>query len=262
MVKQILILLIILVINSWVKASNNGETYIQVNNQSPAVRNFLKFNYEQLSSVRNNNQVSFSDDFNLPQLRSLWQSNLNESEWSLNERPGFLRIKAQKISTIDELNIKNSFLQEVKNNTSGEAVCFIDITNLSEDLNAGIYFSSKRINCIGIETKAGTKSIFVSVNNEVYYSPAISENSVTLRIKIENARGWFEYSFDGLIYYKLGSEFKLSSLSNNTDYIGLFCYKIHNENGYVDFDWFYFNPIRENEIKFAEIENKILYPEL
>jgi beta-xylosidase len=262
MVKGILILFIFSVVCFWGRASNNDDGDFQGDIPSPAVRNCLKFNYDQLSNSKNNDQPNFSDDFNLPQLRSLWQSNLNECEWTLKERPGFLRIKAQKINTIDEFSQKNSFSQKVKYNTNGEAVCLIDLTNLLDKTNAGLYFSSKMMNYIGVETNEGAKTLLVSVNNQVYRGPTISENSVAFRIKIENSRGWFEYSFDGLNYVQLGAIFNLSALSKGNDCIGFYCYNRNSEIGSVDIDWFYFNPKKDNETKFAEAENIVLYPEL
>jgi beta-xylosidase len=251
-----------LVICFWGRASNNDNDDFHGDILSPAVRNSLKFNYDQLAGFKNNEQSNFSDDFNLPQLRSLWQSNINESKWTLKERPGFLRIKAQKIKNIDGILQENTFSQKVKYNTCGEAVCDIDLTNLSEDSNAGLYFSSKWMNYIGIEIIGGKKTLVVSVNNEILRGPGISGNSIMLRIKIENFSGCFEFSFDGLNYIKLGSDFKLSALSNGNDCIGFYCFNKNNENGSIDIDWFYYNPRSDNQTKFAEIENKILYPEL
>jgi beta-xylosidase len=262
MIKQTLILLILLVTCFWGKASNNDKDNFHGDILDPAVRNSLKFNYDQLAGFKNNEQISFSDDFNLPQLRSLWQSNITESKWTLKERPGFLRIKAQKIKNIDGILQESTFSQKVKYNIYGEALSYIDLTNLSEDSNAGLYFSSEKINYIGIEISGGKKTLVVSVNNEIFRGPEISENSIMLRIKIEYFSGCFEFSFDGLNYIKLGSDFKLSALSSGDDCIGFYCFNKNNEESSIDIDWFYYNPRSDNQIKFAEIENKILYPEL
>lgn len=262
MVKQILILLILLVTCFLGRASNNGDCDFHGDIPSPAVRNSMKFNYDQLVENKNFDQLNFSDDFNLPQLRSLWQSNMNENVWSLKERPGFLRVKAQKINKFDEFSPENIFSQKVRNNASSEAVCIIDLTNLSENSNAGLYFSSNRMNYIGIETYNKSKRLIASVDNETYLGTEISVNSVILRLKIENSRGCFEFSFDGLIYEKLGSEFQIKTLSSGDDCIGFYCYNLNNRNGFVDIDWFYFNQRKDNETKFAELEHVISYPEL
>jgi hypothetical protein len=114
MIKQILILLILMVICFWGRASNNDNEDFHGDILGPAIRNSLKFNCDQLAGINNNDQSNFSDDFNLPQLRSLWQSNINESIWTLKERPGFLRIKAQKVYNIDRIVNENTFSQKVK----------------------------------------------------------------------------------------------------------------------------------------------------
>jgi beta-xylosidase len=264
MVKQIQILLILLITCFWGRASINVNGDFHGDIQSPAVRNSLKFNYDQLAGSQNNETTNISDDFNLPQLRSNWKSNINESDWTLKERPGFLRIKAQKTIDIDKFSSENTFSQKVNYSTYGEAVSFIDLTNLDEDSNAGLFYSSKGINYIGVETDKKGKKLVVNVNNEVINGPEISENFVLLRVKIENAKGWFEYSFDGMIFNKLGSEFQISALSNGNDCLGLYCLNKNNGKGSVDIDWFFYNQRNNDVIKFAESGNdkNILYPEL
>lgn len=263
MVKQILILLILSVTCFWGEASNNDNANFHGDISSPAVRNTLKFNYDQLAGINDEKQTNFSDDFNLPQLRSLWQLNAKECSWTLNERPGFLRIKAQKTGFNDRLIHEKTLSQKVKCNTSGEAVVLFDLANLSVNTNAGLYFSSKRINYIGIETVEGEKCLVVKVNDEVIHGPIIHENSVMLRIVFEVAKARFEFSFDGMVYNKLGSEFKLNTLKGDNNCIGLYCMNENNEKGSVDIDWFYFIPIIDNETKFAEITYDIKgYPEL
>lgn len=260
MIKQIQIILILLVTCFWGRAGNNGNDDFHGDITSPAVRNSVKFNYDLIAGMNYSEQTNFSDDFNLPQLRSLWQTTISESNWSLKERPGFLRIKGQKITDIDEFLPENTFSQKVKYNTIGEAISYIDLSNLSENSFAGLYFSSKRINCIGVEANSQIKRLIAKVDNQVFRGPEISGNSVVLRIKIENTKGWFEYSFDGLSYTQLGSLFQLSALS--TDFIGLYCLNESNGQGSIDVDWFYYNPKDDHVTKFAEIENKFLNSEL
>ena len=259
MVKQILILLILLIACFWGKAGNDNNDF-QGDISSPAVRNNLKFNYDQIAGIKNNDQTNLSDDFNLPQLRSIWQSNINEKDWTLKEHPGFLRIKAQKIEEVDKISTENTIYQIVKYNTTGDVVSYIDLANLLENSNAGLYFNSKRMNYIGVETYKKGKRITAKVNDQIFKGPEVSENSIILRIKIEKTSGWFEYSFDGIVYYQLGSVFQLNALSN--DLLGLFCLNEVKGNGSIDIDWFYYNPQVDNKIKFAENENNKIISEL
>jgi|WetSurMetagenome_2_1015567.scaffolds.fasta_scaffold202415_1 beta-xylosidase len=263
MIKQILIILFLLVTCFWGKASsNNNNDSFHGDILGPAVRNSLKYNYDQLAGIKNNEKSDYSDDFNLPQLRSLWQTSVKETEWTLKERPGFLRIKAQKIGSIEGIKKENTFFQKLKYNTCGEVVSSVDLTNLSENSNAGLYFHSKTMNYIGVETNGGKKTLVVSIDSKISLGPEITENSVLLRIKIENYCGWFEYSFDGLNYIKCGTDFKLSTLSNDSNCIGFYCFNADDETSSIDIDWFYYNQRSDNLTKFAEIGNKILYPEL
>jgi len=259
MVKQILISLILLITCYWGIAGNNNNCF-QGDHSSPAVRNNIKFNYDQIAGIKNEKQSNFSDDFNLPQLRSIWQSNIDEKDWTLKERPGFLRIKAQKFSLVDQFSPDNSFIQKVKFNTSGEVVSYIDLTNLAEDSNAGLYFSSKRMNYIGVETIKEGNRITAKVNDQIFKGTEISETTIIFRIKIDKTKGWFEYSFDGLVYNQIGPVFQLSPISN--DIFGLFCLNERNGKGSIDIDWFYYYPQIDNKIKLAENENNIVISEL
>lgn len=259
MIKQILILLILLVTCFWGVAGNDNNDF-QGDISSPAVRNHIKFNYDQVAGVSLNAESNFSDDFNLPQLRSIWQSNIDEKDWTLKERPGFLRIKAQKIDLVDQFASENSFFQKVKYNTSGEVVSFIDLTNLSEDSNAGLYFSSKKMNYIGVVTDKVGKRITAKVNDQIFKGPEVTETVVLFRIEIDKTRGWFEYSFDGLEYNQIGPVFQLNSLSN--EILGLFCINERNEKGSIDIDWFYYKPQINDTIKFAENEHHVINSEL
>jgi len=260
MVKQILILLFLLVTCFWGKAGNENDNNFHGDITSPAIRNNLKFNYDHIAGVKMDEQVNFSDDFNLPQLRLLWPSNISEYEWSLQEHPGFLRIKAKKVLDIERFISENTFSQKVKYNSSGEAVSFIDLTYLSKNSNAGLFFSSKRINYISIETNKIGKRIIAKVNDQIFIGPEISETLIMFRVKIESTKGWFEYSFDGLVFNQLGPVFQLNALTNDT--IGLFCLSKSNEKGSIDIDWFYFNTHNDNVTKFAENEHNILNFEL
>jgi beta-xylosidase len=151
----------------------------------------------------------------------------------------------------------------VKYNTRGEAAGFFELTNLSENSHAGLYVSSKSMNYIGIESVRGVRILLAKVNNEVINGPEISGNSVMLRIVFEATKVWFEYSFDGLVYSQLGSEFKLSVLNSENNCIGFFCLNKYNVKGSVDVDWFYYKPRYDDESKFAEVRNNnIIFPEL
>lgn len=237
---------------------NNGDFHGDIS--SPAVRNIIKFNYDKIAGISNNEQINFSDDFNLPQLRPIWQSNIDEDGWTLKEHPGFLRINAQQFNPCDHSFPETTFCQRVKFNASGEVVSYFDLANLSENSNAGLYLSSKMTNLIGIEATNDSKRLIAKVDNQVFYGPMISENAIVLRIKFESTRVWFEYSIDGFSFLHLGPVFHVSSLSS--DFVGFYCFNEKSGKGSIDVDWFFCNPFNGNETKFAEKENNILNSEL
>ena len=253
MIKQLQILFILLSCCLLGKAGNDNNDDFQGDISSPAVRNNIKYNYDQIAGISNNKQTHFSDDFNLPQLRSIWQSNIDKDGWTLEEHPGFLRIKAQRFSFYDHSFTENSFYQRIKFNASGEIVSLFDMANLSENSNAGLFLASETTNLIGIETSGDSKKLVAKVNNLIFSGPVISENSIMLRIKFECNKVCFEYSVNGYSFSQLGPVFQISSLSN--DFVGFYCLNEKIEIGSIDVDWFYCNPFVSDETKFAEREN-------
>lgn len=252
MIKQILILLVLVLVGCMANAGNYTSEGNSAVKGSPAVRNSIKYSYDLLAGQDDNDNSNFSDDFNLPVIRQVWNVDLDEKKWTLRERPGFLRIKARKTVGIDNFLPEYSFYQIVKTNSIGDAIVFLDLSNMTDGDNAGFYFASDKLNYIGIEIENGTRKLVYSVNNISGEGIEINETSITIRTKIGVTTGWFEYSFDGLNYTKLGSEFKISSLTGSDNRIGLYCISNIDECGFVDVDWFYYNPQKDSSLKFAE----------
>jgi beta-xylosidase len=262
MIKRILIVSTFMIICLLGRAGNDSEKYSNESNASPAVRNSLKFNYDLIDKNNIDELTDLSDDFNIPMLRSHWNSCSDQNEWTLKERPGFLRIKAQKKTTVEDIHPEETFSQKIKLNTSGEAVSLIDLTKMTDNTLAGLYYSSTVINYIGIELKNGNKNLIVRVGNDIYNGPVLNTNTILLRVKIDVSKAWFEYSFDGIEYSKLGCEFKLNVIDGDKNIIGLYCLNSTDVSSSVDIDWFYFNPKVDNTYHFAETENKNLIPEI
>jgi len=262
MIKQILTIVILLIVCNFVKANDHSGNSLKNSFASPAVRNSIKFNYDLLGNNTIDVVTDLSDDFNIPLLRPHWKRKLNETEWTLKERPGYLRIKAQKINNIEEIQSDQTFSHLIKNNTIGEAVCLIDVSSLTDNTSAGLYYGSSGINFIGVQSRSGSKNLIVSISDIIFYGPVLKENTILFRFKIDISKAWFEYSIDGTNYTKLGDEFKLNTLKSDKNVIGFYCLNSVNENSSVDIDWFYYNPKVDHTIRFAETGKKIFIPEI
>lgn len=254
MIKHLSILSLIVFTCFWGNAGNttNESFYSDYSNYSPALRNSLKFDYDQLSGKKQIADDNYSDDFNLPSLRPHWLFKTDERNWTLKERPGFLRLKAVGHKSVKEIECNNTFSQPVKFNSSGEAVSLIDLSNLSDGAEVGLYYRNGNINYIGIVNENGVSRLKVQINGDVEAGPEITVSTIMLKVKVTTTKIYFEFSLDGFNFVRLGDEFKLNALTGSDDLIGLFCVNPVSGTGWIDVDWFYFLPVSNAEIRFAE----------
>jgi beta-xylosidase len=262
MIKRILIFSILLIIAHFTKAGDVAVTNCTGAIAGSSVRNSLKYNYDLYTGNNLVEPSDLSDDFNIPNLRSNWDYKLNEGEWNLKVHPGYLRIKAQKNATVQDINPEKTFSHKIKRNTIGEVVSMIDPSGMSNNTIAGIYCKSKIINYMGVKSINGSKQLIASVTNKEFYGPEMNETNVILRVTLGISKAWFEYSFNGIDFIKLGDEFKINELNNNDNFIGLYCLNDSDCNSSVDIDWFYYNPKLDVTTHYAETDKKIVIPEI
>jgi beta-xylosidase len=262
MVKHILILSAFLAISFWGRADGINKKGFHDDIAGSAIRNSIKFNYDLINETGIDESSSLSDDFNMPVLRPHWNVASIENDWTLRERPGYLRIRAQQKTSVQEIHPGSTFSQNVKLNSTGEAVSFIDISSMSEGTHAGLYLSSSKINYIGVQSQGGKNNLVVCVANKIQEGPKLNAKSVLLRVTISVSKAWFEYSIDGVTYTRLGSEFNLNALSGKNGSVGIYCLNNANKSSAVDVDWFYYNPKVDDAIRFAENEKRAPIPEI
>lgn len=250
MFKQFILILSILLIGIVLAASENRPVDVS-NSANSTIRNANHYKLNKLSGKSNiKEDTNFSEDFNLPILRSNWSSKSESSYWSLKERPGFLRLKSQQ-KDIKHI-ISNSFSKEIEFNSICDATCQIDLSNLKEGNETGMYFSNKNLNYIQIRISKGIKKLELVINNKVYEGPDVEVSDIMFCTRIETTKAWFEYSIDGSNFIKLGEAFVLNASHKRSDNIGVFCFS-QSENGSADIDWFYFKQKESSTVKFAEL---------
>ncbi len=250
MVRMVLIMLL-LVACFWGNAStNNSETELE--NASPSVRNSIKFSYDQLFVGENGNGVEYSDDFNLPKLRSFWGEEKGNITCTLTDRPGFLRLKSISGNSVRNLKINNTLNKKLTRNTEGEIVAYFDFRNMKEGNMTGIYFFERDVNFIGVEVVDGKKILEAEINGEVIGRQELSAEGLMMRVRLEKSRGYLEYSTDGLNFSQFGYDFCIETMEDAANYVGIFCLNKLGEVGSVDIDWFYFKPMENSTVQFAE----------
>jgi hypothetical protein len=252
------LVLIILLLTAcfWGNASNNNNG-TEFNNMSSSVRNSIKFNYDQLFASESGNIIEFSDDFNLPKLRSFWGSEKENITCSLTERPGYLRLKSNKGNSIRTLKLNNTLNKKINKNSEGEVVGYFDMTGIEEGTLTGIYFLEKDVNFIGVEVREGKKILKAEINGKLSERKVISSDGLMLRIRFEKTVCHLEYSIDGLNFAQLGTDLSVENEVDTDNYIGLFCLNETGKGGSVDVDWFYFRPLENSTIQFAETRDNL-----
>jgi hypothetical protein len=262
MIKQFSIAIFLIVLFVQGIADNNSDGICNEYIPNSAIRNSIKFNCDILESDHDVLGCDFSDDFNLPVLRSHWNVVIESGRWSLKERPGYLRIKAQKNQSLKNISTENTFYHYIDPNTRGQVESLFDLATMGANTFAGLYFKCEKVHFIGINNVNGEKNLLVSVSDKEYIGPVITQNKILIRVRIQLLKAWFEYSLNGTEYFKIGDEFNLVVDNYANNLIGYYCQSTANEDSSVDIDWFYFNPQLDNSVYFTENSNKILIPEI
>lgn len=205
-----------------------------------------------LARPQNMKGIVTSDEFNrddadesLP-LEWQWNHNPDNSNWSLTEHPGYLRLKNGRIDQ-GFLDTRNTLTQR----TFGpecSATIKMDAGKLKDGDYAGLGALQKRYGFVGVKMADGKKRIVMvdgSLESPVeMVSAALDQNEVYLRIDMDfknrTDKAYFYYSLDGNIWNRIGSKLQMSyTLPHFMGYrFALFNYSTFQAGGYVDIDWF------------------------
>jgi len=252
MFKQLSFLLVLIFVGMYGRATNRN---LQESTSiiTPAVKNSICYNYQQINnSDINCENESFSDDFNLPVIRNNWTSIGEKNEWTVKERPGYLRLSSQDCSPFQKEFLKTSFSKKVERNVLGEAICSIDLSKLEEGDKTGLFYSMTNLNYVEIEAMDGKKVIKTYINNHEEIGEIIQVSTIMLRTQIDETLAWFEYSTDGLNFKTIGHSFLIKHKDGEDDSVGVFCLNSNPSSGFADFDWFYLNFKKNTGSQFAE----------
>jgi beta-xylosidase len=193
-----------------------------------------------------------SDEFSRrpgdPALPLAWQWNHNpdESNWSLVERPGFLRLTTGRVDG-DFLSARNTLTQRMFGPECSGTVC-IDVSNMQDGDFAGLGALQKRYGLVGVKMAGNAKSI-VMVSAESGWAVEVDRVPLThdiVYLKVEcdfsnradSAR--FFHSSDGQQWTAIGKPLRMMyTLPHFMGYrFALFNYAAKTAGGFVDFDYF------------------------
>ena len=206
-----------------------------------------------------------ADDFSATKLGLHWQWNHNpvDNAWSLTERPGFLRLKTNRV--VENIYLApNTLTQRMEGPTCSGSIC-MDLSKMKDGDCAGLAAFNSDTGMLVVKKK-GKKTVLemeettvqlsdrekavTKYEEKVIESVELKQNKIWLRIDGDFTpaqRGGrdaanFYYSLDGSDWTKIGT----------TDYrlrfdwrrffmgskFGIFCYATKKAGGYVDVDEF------------------------
>lgn len=208
--------------------------------------------------------ATHTDEFAAPKLGGQWMWNHDpvDSKWSLNARPGWLRLTALPLNTQGgfsqyprvEISFHEDHLLFAKN-TAVQRICGrnctittrLDTSRMIDGQRSGLCTMSNDYTWIGVARDHGVKRIlFVQGDPENGPSkriegPVLDQDELWLKLDCREAKGTLHYSLDGKIHTPLGlRDYTYGSFWYEGTKVGLFSYLLSSAagDGSVDFDFF------------------------
>ena len=210
--------------------------------------------------------ITVSDDFSNDRLDLHWQWNHNpiDAAWSLSERPGYLRLKTNRV--VENLYLAPNTLSQRMEGPKCSATVKLDVSHLRDGDRAGFCVFNGHSGVLTVQKSGKRYSLtmseqVVSLSNDVKKVERVDETAresatfsqpvVWLRIDADFnlhrdiATCW--YSLDGKEWTRLGPDYQMRFdyrlLFMGTRY-AIFCYSTKRKGGYLDVDLFDYERIR------------------
>ncbi len=186
-----------------------------------------------------------TDEFNGSKLGLQWQWNHNpdNSKWSLQERKGYMRLRASRADSLK--TARNTLTQRVQG-PSSEGTVEIDLKGLKNGNVAGFGIFEFPYAFVAVEQVNGKRKIIMSNDDKIIERKENFEGDklwVRARVTDKGFVAKFYYSTDGENFYVIGNDLTMQlGLPWTANRFALFNYSKSAEgvDGYADFNWFRF----------------------
>ena len=192
--------------------------------------------------------VVTADEFNSTRLPLQWQWNHNpdNSGWSLQARPGFMRITNTRRDS-SFVNTRNTLTQRTFGPQSSARVA-METSGMRDGDYAGLGALQARYGYVGVTQSGGNKSIIMvdttSGSPQEIERISLNQNRVYFRIDMDfrnqTDQARFYFSLDGSNWRAIGNTLRMTyDLDHFMGYrFALFNYGTQSTGGYVDFDYY------------------------
>lgn len=185
------------------------------------------------------------DEFDSQKLGSQWQWNHNprDDRWSLTERPGWLRLRANvPVNNGGFWNASNTISQRLMGKGKGLVTAKVDISGMKPGQQAGFCRHSGQFILIGIRAdNEGKKKLIFNNNGKVTEGPAIRKDVIYYRTQNDGNQAFYEYSLDGETFERFGDRFQLEFGRWRGDRLGFYCWNDISPVGHIDVDYFHYD---------------------
>ena len=185
-----------------------------------------------------------SDEFNQPVLGPQWEWNYQPraDQWSLTERPGWLRLHAFRPLEADNLlKAGNTLTQRVFRTATNEVVVKLDLSGLADGQQAGLCHFSKTWSTLGVKQEGAVRTLINVDRGVTTPGPALTGALLWLRsIWGPDGRSQYSYSLDGRTFTDFGAPYQLGWGNYRGDRIGVYSFNNQGEAGYLDVDYFHY----------------------
>lgn len=201
-----------------------------------------------------------SDDFNNSELKLNWQWNHNpvNEAWSLTERPGFLRLKTNRV--VDNLFLAPNTITQRMEGPECSGMIAMEVSNMKEGDVAGFSAFNGDAALLSVTMENGQKYLTMSVDSVCLDDPnkavlgveseekervELNQPVIYLRIdgdfRLNRDIATCYYSLDNKTWKRIGTDFKMRfdyrRLFMGTKF-AIFNYATKAVGGYVDIDFF------------------------
>lgn len=198
--------------------------------------------FEVLLPEYGEDRVWASDEFDSPELDLVWQWNHKplDGGWSLSERPGWMRIRANSATGI--FDARNVLTQRTVG-PACESVAKLDASGLCEGDHAGICAFQSHFCAVEVECAADGKFLVARDYEKEILRTGLESDQLYLRINYDfsDDTAAMSFSYDGENWNSIDHSLKMRyTLDFFTGYrTALYCYSTGAPGGCADFDWFH-----------------------
>lgn len=188
--------------------------------------------------------IKRSDDFDNSQLAPQWQWNYQPRKeyFSLDERPGWLRLKAFRPIEPDKLlKAGNTLTQRTFRKSENNVVVKMDISSMENGQKNGICHFSSEHSAIGVAKERDRYYLEYRKNDKIVKGISIQSRYVWLKTEWGlDGKTCYSYSLDGDRFLPFGESYQMVWGNYRGDRLGIYCFNDEGDVGWVDVDYFHY----------------------